>query len=369
MDQVNVAAGASVRRRIALLGGVCVALALCADVRLVQLEGLSVVAVVCLALGVAAAALGVSLQRHLARSLQPLQASVRAMKAGDLSRPIGVRTGGEFGAIASSLDDMNANLSALVADIRSEATFVSQASESLAAGTGELAQRTERQAASLEQTSASVQDLSGSVRQNALDARAVEQLASRVHALAESGGSRMREAVETMHAIRTSSQRVHDIIGVIDGIAFQTNILALNAAVEAARAGEQGRGFAVVASEVRALAQRSASAAREIKALIGGSVETIAAGSELVERAGDVMSEVVASVRRVGDLIGEIAMATSEQRGGISDINQAVNRLDQMTQQNEALVEESAAAAGSLKDQATRLGEVVGTFQLGVAQE
>jgi hypothetical protein len=168
-------------------------------------------------------------------------------------------------------------------------------------------------------------------------------------------------------AHRGASRRIADITATIDGIAFQTNIFALNAAVEAARAGEQSRGFAMVATEVRALAKRSASAAREIKALIGGSVETIAAGSELVERAGDVMSEVVRSVRRVGDLIGDIATATSEQRGGISDINQAVNRLDRMTQQNAALVEESAAAAGSLKDQAVRLGEVVRTFQTGVA--
>ena len=224
MEQVNVVGGASVRLRVTLLGGVCALLALGAGARLVQLDGLSPLTLACLALGAVAIGLSVSLQRHLAHALRPLQASVHAMKAGDLSRPIDAATGGEFGAIAASLDDMNANLSALVADIRSEATFVSQASESLAAGTTELAQRTERQAASLEQTSASVQDLSGSVKQNVVDARAVQQLASRVHEMAESGGHRMREAVETMHAIRASSQRVHDIIGVIDGIAFQTNI-------------------------------------------------------------------------------------------------------------------------------------------------
>src|ERR1700712_731937 len=319
MDQVNVRA--SVRRRIALLGGACVVLALCACARLVQLEGFSAVAFVCVALGTTAAALSMSLHRYLARSLKPLQASVRAMKDGDLSGRVDLKSGDEFGAIAASLDDMNATLSALVADIRSEATFVSQASESLAADTGELAQRTERQAASLEETSASVQDLSGSVKQNALDARAVEQLASRVHEMAESGGSRMREAVETMHAIRTSSQRVHDIIGVIDGIAFQTNILALNAAVEAARAGEQGRGFAVVASEVRSLAQRSAAAAKEIKTLIGDSVEKISRGSKLVGQAGVTMEEVVDSVKRVTNIMSEIANASQEQSAGIEQGN------------------------------------------------
>src|SRR5471030_782990 len=296
MEKMNVTAGPSVRRRIALLGASCLALALCAGVRLVQLDGFSVVAIVCFVLGMVAVALSISLQRYLARSLQPLQAGVRAMKDGDLSGRIATASRDEFGAIAASLDDMNANMSALVADIRSEATFVSQASESLAVGTTELAQRTERQAASLEQTSASVQDLSGSVKQNALDARAVEQLASRVHEMAESGGSRMREAVTTMHAIRSSSQRVHDIIGVIDGIAFQTNILALNAAVEAARAGENGRGFAVVAAEVRTLALRSSGAAQEIKALIATSSAQVAAGASRIDEVGELLASVVSGI-------------------------------------------------------------------------
>jgi methyl-accepting chemotaxis protein len=308
--------------------------------------------------------LSVSLHRYLARSLKPLQASVRAMKDGDLSGRVDLKSGDEFGAIAASLDDMNANLSALVADIRSEATFVSQASESLAADTGELAQRTERQAASLEQTSASVQDLSGSVKQNALDARAVQQLAGRVHQMAESGGSRMREAVSTMHAIRTSSQRVHDIIGVIDGIAFQTNILALNAAVEAARAGEQGRGFAVVAGEVRSLAQRSAEAAKEIKSLITTSVERVEQGTSLVDQAGATMSEIVASIKRVADIMGEITAASAEQSAGVSQVGEAVAQMDRTTQQNAALVEESAAAADSLKGQAQKLVDAVAAFKL-----
>ena len=362
MERIQV--GASLRHRIALLGIACVALVLCAGVRLVQLEGFSAVAIACVVLGATVLALGISLQRHLASALQPLQASVSAMKVGDLSLPIARGRKDEFGAISASLDDMNANLSALVADIRSEATFVSQASESLAAGTTELAQRTERQAASLEQTSASVQDLSGSVKQNVVDARAVQQLASRVHEMAESGGDRMREAVETMHAIRASSQRVHDIIGVIEGIAFQTNILALNAAVEAARAGEQGRGFAVVAGEVRSLAQRSADAAKEIKSLISASVERVDHGSALVDRAGVTMAEIVSSIARVTDIMGEISAASTEQSTGVGQIGDAITQMDQATQQNAALVEESAAAAESLKDQARQLVQVVSVFKL-----
>ena len=203
-----------------------------------------------------------------------------------------------------------------------------------------------------------------SVRQNALDARAVEQLASRVHQMAESGGSRMREAVESMHAIRSSSQRVHDIIGVIDGIAFQTNILALNAAVEAARAGEQGRGFAVVATEVRSLAQRSAAAAKEIKSLIGASVDRVEAGTKLVGDAGATMNEVVDAAKRVSAIIAEITHAATEQSQGIGQVNTAVSQLDQVTQQNAALVEESAAAAESLKLQAQQLAGTVQRFRL-----
>ena len=369
MDQVNVRA--SVRRRIALLGAACVALAVCAGVRLVQLEGLSVVAIVCGALGVVAAALSVSLHRYLARSLAPLQASVRAMKDGDLSQRIGMKSGDEFGAIAGSLDDMNANLSALVADIRSEATFVSQASESLAAGTGELAQRTERQAASLEQTSASVQDLSGSVKQNALDARAVEQLASRVHQMAESGGSRMREAVETMHAIRTSSQRVHDIIGTIDGIAFQTNILALNAAVEAARAGENGRGFAVVAAEVRTLALRSSSAAQEIKSLIATSSEQVASGASRIDEVGELLASVVSGIGEVAGNVRAITSAAEMQSNSLSQMSEAIRGLDDITQENAAMVEQTSSASSGLGERAHKLARTVSTFRLrqGTADE
>jgi methyl-accepting chemotaxis protein len=362
---------ASVRRRIAALGFACVALALCAGVRLLQLQGPSVVTIVCIALGAATAALSASVYRTLARSLQPLQAGVRAMKDGDLSRRIDVAGRDEFGAIAASLDDMNANLSALVADIRSEATFVSQASETLAAGTGELAQRTERQAASLQQTSASVQELSGSVQQNALDARAVEQLASRVHEMAESGGIRMREAVETMHAIRTGSQRVHDIIGVIDGIAFQTNILALNAAVEAARAGENGRGFAVVAAEVRTLALRSSGAAQEIKALIATSSEQVASGAARIDEVGELLTSVVGGIGEVAGSVRAITAAAERQSSSLRQMSEAIRGLDDITQENAAMVERTSSASSGLGERAQGLTRTVSRFRLrqGTADE
>jgi len=364
-------AGASVRHRIALLALVCVALALCAGVRLLQVDGPSVVAAVCLALGAAAVALAVSLQRQLARSLRPLQTSVRAMKDGDLSRAIDDVGGAEFGAIAASLDDMNANLSALVADIRTEATFVSQASRTLAAGTAELAQRTERQAASLEQTFASVQELSGSVKRNALDARAVEELASRVHETAESGGSRMREAVQTMQSIRASSQRVHDIIGVIDGIAFQTNILALNAAVEAARAGENGRGFAVVAAEVRTLALRSGDAAREIKSLIDASSEQVATGASRIDEVGELLASVVSGIGEVAGSVRAITSAAEQQSNSLGQMSEALHDLDGITQENATMVEQTSSASAGLGERAQRLARAVGTFRLrqGTADE
>jgi methyl-accepting chemotaxis protein len=371
MDHLATASGATVRRRVALLGALCIALALCACVRLAQLEGLSMAAIGCGLLGLGAAGLCASLHRSLARALAPLQAGVSAMQDGDLSRRLDLKTGDEFGAIADSLDAMNANMSALVADIRSEATFVSQASESLASGTTELAQRTERQAASLEQTSASVQDLSGSVRQNALDARAVEQLASRVHQMAESGGTRMREAVETMHAIRSSSQRVHDIIGVIDGIAFQTNSLALNAAVEAARAGENGRGFAVVAAEVRTLALRSSGAAQEIKSLIAASGEQVESGASRIDEVGALLASVVAGIGEVAGNVRAITAAAELQSNGLSQMSEAIRGLDDITQENAKMVEQTSSASAGLGERAHRLARTVSTFRLrqGTADE
>ncbi len=367
----NTVAAGSMRLRIVLLGVICIVLALCAGVRLVQLEGFSIVAIACVVLGLAAAVLNVSLHRFLARSLRPLQASVHAMKDGDLSGRIGATSHDEFGAIAASLDDMNANMSALVADIRSEATFVAQASESLAGGTTELAQRTERQAASLEQTSASVQELDGSVKQNALDARAVEQLASRVYAMAESGGSRMREAVATMHAIRSSSQRVHDIIGVIDGIAFQTNILALNAAVEAARAGENGRGFAVVAAEVRTLALRSGAAAQEIKSLIARSGEQVAAGALRIDEVGTLLANVVSGIGEVAVNVRAITSAAEQQSNSLSQMSEAIRGLDDITQENATMVEQTSVASAGLGERAQQLARTVSTFRLrqGTADE
>jgi methyl-accepting chemotaxis protein len=371
MENKPGAESASVRRRIAALGIVCVALSLCAGVRLVQLDGLSAGAVVCIMLGAAGAALGASLYRTLSRSLRPLQAGVLAMKDGDLSGRIDLEGRDEFRAIAASLDDMNANMSALVADIRSEATFVSQASESLAAGTGDLAQRTERQAASLQETSASVQDLSGSVKRNALDARAVEQLASRVHEMAESGGSRMREAVEAMKAIRTSAQRVHDIIGVIDGIAFQTNILALNAAVEAARAGENGRGFAVVAAEVRTLALRSSGAAHEIKSLIATSTEQVAAGASRIDEVGELLASVVGGIGEVAGNVRAITAAAESQSTSLTQMSEAIRGLDDITQENSAMVERTSAASSGLGERAHKLAQAVSRFRLrqGTADE
>jgi methyl-accepting chemotaxis protein len=231
-------------------------------------------------------------------------------------------------------------------------------------GNGDLSQRTEEQASALEQTAATMSELGATVRLTSENAAQADQLARSATDVAQRGGQVVQQFVDTMKGINDSSRRIADIIGTIDGIAFQTNILALNAAVEAARAGEQGRGFAVVASEVRSLAQRSAEAAKEIKTLINRSVETVEAGSSDVAEAGRTMDEIVHGVRRVTDLMGEIAAAATEQRDGISQVNQAVANLDQMTQQNAALVEESSAASGSLREQAQRLSEVVSVFKV-----
>jgi methyl-accepting chemotaxis protein len=251
-----------------------------------------------------------------------------------------------------------------IAQVRSSAESISGAAAEIAMGNADLSQRTEQAASSLQQTSSSMEQLTSTVRQTADSARTANQLASSASTVAHRGGTVVSQVVSTMDDINTSSKKIADIIGTIDGIAFQTNILALNAAVEAARAGEQGRGFAVVASEVRSLAQRSAAAAREIKTLIGASVERVEAGSRLVADAGSTMTEIVASVQRVSDIIGEISAAAGEQSSGIGLVNGAVNDLDLMTQQNAALVEQSAAAAESLKEQALRLKGVVGTFRL-----
>jgi len=364
-------AGLGLRRRAALLAGLVLLLGGAACARLAWHEGVSAAV---LALGAAAPALAwlvAACQRETAQALAGFRAAVEAMKRGDLSAQAATGARGEFGTIAQALEEMNAGMSALVADIRSEATFVAQAGESLAAGTGELAQRTERQADSLQQTSGGVQRLSGSVQRNAEDARGVEQLASRVHAMAESGGGRMREAVESMRAIRSGAERVHDIIGVIDGIAFQTNILALNAAVEAARAGENGRGFAVVAAEVRTLALRSGGAAREIKELITASGEQVESGAARIDEVGALLLEVVDGIGRVAASVREITGAAEEQSRGLIAVSETIRGLDDITHDNARMVEQTSTASVGLGDRAQRLARSVGGFRLrqGTADE
>jgi methyl-accepting chemotaxis protein len=262
------------------------------------------------------------------------------------------------------LKDMNDGLVRIVSEVRVGTDTIATASGQIAAGNLDLSSRTEQQASSLEETAASMEELTGTVKHNADNARQANQLAASASEVALKSGAVVSQVVDRMASINASSKKIVDIISVIDGIAFQTNILALNAAVEAARAGEQGRGFAVVAAEVRNLAQRSAAAAREIKTLIGDSVDQVEAGSKLVGEAGSTMDEVVASVRRVTDIIGEISAASHEQSAGIAQVNQAIAQMDEVTQQNAALVEEAAAAAGSLQDQAGNLAQVVSAFRL-----
>src|SRR5574344_2591841 len=264
-----------------------------------------------------------------------------------------------------SLNTMTAKLRTVVGEVRRGVDAVNSAAGEIASGNHDLSARTEQTAANLEETAASMEELTATVTQSADTARQANQLASTAAQAAERGGAVAEQVVHSMHNITQSSRKIGDIIGVIDGIAFQTNILALNAAVEAARAGEQGRGFAVVASEVRSLAQRSAEAAKEIKALITTSVQNVDEGSQQVEQAGQCMQDIVSSVRRVSDLIGEITASSLEQVDGIGQVNQAVANLDQMTQQNAALVEEASAAAGAMHEQAQRLAQVVSVFQIG----
>jgi methyl-accepting chemotaxis protein len=283
---------------------------------------------------------------------------------GDLTSHIQTEGRDEATALLTALDHMQQSLRKLVAQVHESSQSIQSSSGEVASGNTDLSQRTEQAAGALQQTASSMSQLTGTVNHTADSARTANQLATSASEVAARGGSVVAQVVSTMDEINTSSRRIADIIGTIDGIAFQTNILALNAAVEAARAGEQGRGFAVVASEVRSLAQRSAAAAREIKTLIGASVERVQAGSKLVTDAGSTMTEIVASVKRVSDIIGDISAAAAEQSAGIGQVNGAVNDLDRMTQQNAALVEQSAAAAESLREQAGRLGDLVGSFRL-----
>ncbi len=288
-----------------------------------------------------------------------------AIAKGDLSeRPVNTSGRDETARLLEALSQMRGSLSHMVGQVRTATDSIGTASTEIAVGNQDLSSRTEQTASNLQQAASSMEQLTGVVKQSADSARQANQLATSAAEVAAKGGNVVAQVVSTMTEINTSSKKINDIIGVIDGIAFQTNILALNAAVEAARAGEQGRGFAVVASEVRSLAQRSAEAAKEIKGLIGSSVEKVEAGSRLVADAGSTMNEIVTSVQRVTDIIGEITAASTEQSQGIGQVNTAVSQLDQMTQQNAALVEQSAASAESLRDQAGRLAQVVGAFRL-----
>jgi len=310
------------------------------------------------------AVMAVWLVRSTTRPLNEAVRVARAVSDGDLAIEFKAEGRSETGLLLAALQAMQQRLAGIVGGVRSNAESVATASSQIAQGNNDLSGRTEEQASALQQTAASMEQLSSTVQQNADNARQASQLAQGASSVAGRGGEVVGQVVETMKGINDSSRKIADIIGVIDGIAFQTNILALNAAVEAARAGEQGRGFAVVASEVRSLAQRSATAAREIKTLIADSVERVERGSGLVDQAGATMTEVVAAIQRVSDIVGEISAASTEQSSGVTQIGSAVTEMDRATQQNAALVEESAAAAESLKVQARQLVDAVAVFRL-----
>jgi methyl-accepting chemotaxis protein len=317
--------------------------------------------------GVLAVLVGVLVTHGITRPLTAAVGVARRVAGGDLTTKVEVASDDETGQLLQSLRDMNDSLATTVSQVRAGTETIAVASREIASGNADLSARTESQAGSLQQTASAMEELTSTVRQNAENAKQANQLVTAASDHAVKGGEVVGQVVSTMGSIKDSSRKIVDIIGVIDGIAFQTNILALNAAVEAARAGEQGRGFAVVASEVRNLAQRSAGAAKEIKALIGDSVEKVDAGGQLVDQAGKTMDSLVASVMHVADIMREITAASEEQSTGIEEVNRAIAQMDRMTQQNAALVEQAAAAAESMQDQAGQLAQSVAVFKLNDA--
>jgi len=329
-----------------------------ADAIRIQLAGLVA------AIGVGLMGFSWYIARLLRRRVTQAQQVAERARQGDFTVAVTDHASDEFSPLLGSLSAMQSSLIDVVGSVRRNAQGVATASSEIASGNNDLSQRTEQQASALEETAASMEELSSTVKQNADNARQAEQLAKLASEVARKGGDVVAEVIQTMKGINDSGKKISDIIGVIDGIAFQTNILALNAAVEAARAGEQGRGFAVVATEVRNLAGRSAEAAKEIKSLITASVERVEEGTTLVDKAGATMSEVVSSIRRVTNLMSEISTASNEQSAGVTQVGEAVMQMDRATQQNAALVEQSAAAAESLKTQARQLVQAVAVFQL-----
>ncbi len=307
--------------------------------------------------------------RSVARPVKNAIEIARLVTEGDLTQHIEVTSRDEVGQLLQALKDMNEKLAGIVSDVRNTTESITIASKDIAAGNRDLSQRTEQQASSLQQTASSMEELTSTVKQNAGNAKQANQLAAKASDIATRGGQAIDEVVKTMALISASSGKIADIIGVIEGIAFQTNILALNAAVEAARAGEQGRGFAVVAAEVRNLAQRSAAAAKEIASLIEASVDKVYAGSRQVDQAGATMHEIVEAVKHVTDIMYEISAASGEQSDGIEQVNQAITQMDDMTQQNAALVEQAAAAADLMQGQAETLKQTVEFFKLDITQE
>ncbi len=328
-------------------------------------EMIRIIAGIALALG---AALGIFLAilivRGIIRPLREVEEIAAAVSSGDLTRNITIKSEDEIGRVLQAIKNVNGNLRAIVGDVRLGTGNINQSSQEIASGTDNLSQRTQEQASALEETASSMEEMTSTVKQNADNARQANQLVANARAQAQDGGEVVTKAVTAMGQINSSSKKIADIIGVIDEIAFQTNLLALNAAVEAARAGEQGRGFAVVATEVRNLAQRSATAAKEIKGLINDSVDKVKNGSSLVDETGKTLGEIVESVKKVTDIVAEIASASQEQSSGIEQVNKAVMQMDEMTQQNAALVEESSAASRSMEEQAKKLQQLMMFFRV-----